>query len=140
MDIPAIREALAQAVQDVAGADWNVYAYLPATPRTPLIAVIPADEYRSPRETFDDEPSYTLQFDLAVGSTARAQDAFRLIDEMLSTNYPNSLEPALDASGRLGGLVDDIHIGAASTFATGPETAPIFTATLRVTVYARRDP
>lgn len=138
MNLVAIRQQLAMTIQDGIDEAVNVYPYLPGSPAFPCIVITPAADYRSARETFDANPGYTLNYDLLFGATSSVEDAQILLDQLLSNDNGASVEDALNADPTLGGLVDDIIVGSATTARAGDPNAAVFTATLLVTVYANR--
>lgn len=93
MDVPAIRQALAARMAHLTP-DVNVYDVLPDNPQYPA-AVVGINDL-----TFSSQPDRGLSM-LIVPVTALAggsdrEERQRVIDRLISTEYPESLPPCFD--------------------------------------------
>lgn len=110
LDLQAIREALKAQLDEELARDINVYAYRPANPVPPYVAVISGDPYISYYETFASSAVGSLcdvQLELIIGQTADAISAQVFIDDLLSAGagQTSSVIDALEADPTLGGVV-----------------------------------
>lgn len=112
VNIPAIREALAAALETVAqAAGCEVLAYVEA-PRFPAIGVFPAQsrDYVDPNLAFDHDGQVEFAFDLRTAMPYGAEESARLLDELMSPGDSDlSLYAVLKDDETLGGAVDGLR-------------------------------
>lgn len=144
LDLQAIRLALASQIRDgIANTKINVYAYLPESPKFPLIAVVPRRDapYVSYHESMGRNGTVSVSLEVVVASTSRAEDAQILIDSLLSvgTGTDSSISDVIEADRSLGGVVGDAVTLTATVTTQTVENAGLFEAVVPVDILLYRD-
>jgi hypothetical protein len=106
-----IREALAEQLRQNVARGINYFAYRPANPPVPYVAVICDDPYVGYHETFATATTGALcdvRFMIEIGHSGEAQSAQIFIDELLAsgTGQQSSVIDAIEADRTIGGTVE----------------------------------
>lgn len=111
-----VRQGLADALATIDG--LNVYAFPPGQVQVPAAVIVPADgAFLSYRATMD--ATHDLELTITV-FVQRGQDRSQTeaLDAYLADSGSQSIYAAVEASQRLGGIVDGCNVVAASNHGT----------------------
>jgi len=139
LELAAIRTALVDKIRATVARDVNVYPYPLQNPNLPSVTVTAGGSggYIDYQVTSGTSPVCDVYFTVTVVATAADEVSPQIVvDDLLSagTGQGSSLIDALIADRTLGAVVQNLHIGTASTPRTQVDDSGAFTVSASVDV------